>query len=100
MGRAEIIPYDKTVKVKLYLRPILVANDGGCYDEGGAYWSSGLQVYWAHGELPEPMECHTRGSYMLFETKQERVDLFLRARDRHQVKHQILQLLPNATFFR
>lgn len=100
MGRAEIIPDDKTVKVKMYLRPILVAADGGCYDEGGAYWGSGTPVYWAHGELPEKMECHTTGSYVLFDAKHDQVDLYFRAVDREAAKAHVLKILPNATFYR
>jgi hypothetical protein len=100
MGRAEIIPDDKTVKVKMYLRPILVASDGGCYDEGGAYWGSGLQVYWAHAQLPEGQYAHTGSGQYESQNGFEHIDLFYRARDRHQAKHQIWKLLPNATFYR
>lgn len=100
MGRAEILPLDKTVKVKMYLRSILVAADGGCYDEGGAYWGSGTPVYWAHGELPEEMECHTTGSYVLFDAKHDQVDLYFRAENREAAKAYVLTVLPNATFHR
>lgn len=100
MGRAEIIPYDKTVKVKMYLRPILVASDGGCYDEGGAYWGSGMPVWWANAHLPEEMECHTTGGYILLQDKQPQVDLFFRAKDRDAAKAHVLSILPNATFYR
>jgi len=101
MGRAEIIPDDQAVPIKMYLRPITFpkAADGGCYDEGGAYWGSGTPVYWAHGELPEEMECHTTGSYVLFDAKHNQVDLYFRAASRKAAKAHVLTVLPNATFY-
>lgn len=59
----------------------------GCYDQGGAYWGSPANLYIARCDT-DP----TGGD--LF------IEFFIRASSREQAKKEVLDLYPNARFFR
>ncbi len=59
-------------------------TDGGCYDNGGAYWGRGLPLYRVAGEF-----------------EGEEIEFFLRANNRDHAKEQIRALgYTRARFYR
>jgi hypothetical protein len=86
MGRADILPNDRELYVKLRLERLKWVD--GDYDQGGAYWgnSGGTNIYCAWFRLPA------------FEKNQ--VEVFVRASNRQDAKYLVQRLLPYATFYR
>lgn len=84
MGRQNSI-MERTAEIKfhLYLMPMV----DGAYDTGGAYWGSGNwqigYMYHAYGNGPEFVN-----------------EMFVRARDREDAKHQVRDAFKNAKFYR
>ena len=80
MGRPTVMPEDRlNWDGKLFLRRVRL-NSGG-YDCNGTYFGLGDPLYWA---------ADADGT----------VDFMTRATDREDAKTAVLQLLPNARFFR
>jgi hypothetical protein len=77
MGRRSSHPGNEP-EHRLYLNHVPL--DSGGYDSGGAYWGFGRRLYHATGG--------------------QDFELFLRARDRKAAKAHLVDLHPNATFYR
>lgn len=82
MGRRDAIPTDADSVRKLHLRRMRL-TDGGCYDQGGAYWGHGDPLFCAWGE-----------------SKTEQVHVFCRAKSREEAKARVRAAFRNAEFFR
>ena len=80
MGRRDVIPDDRRQPAKLSM--IRLDFVGGDYDKGGAYWGSGLPIYWAQGDCGEIV-----------------AQVFVRASNRTEAKSKVRETLPNAKFF-
>ena len=78
MGRRSHYPYDFKKPIKLRLERIRL--DSGGYDNGGAYWGTGIPLYMASAE--------------------EDIRFFLRADNREVAKLKIRADYPNVTFYR
>lgn len=64
-----------------------VPIDGGGYDQGGAYWDHGQQLWVCWGHEPEE-----QGGYMM--------ETYIRADTRDQAKTMLLEDFPNLKFYR
>jgi hypothetical protein len=83
MGRQGNPQIDPDASTKFSLQRVNLNHQG--YDSGGAYWGTGLPLYWAMEENP---------------VEGKPTELFFRAKDREAAKEHIRKLNPNAKFFR
>jgi hypothetical protein len=85
MGRPDTIPDDRNepIKFSLYRMPIV----DSAYDSGGAYWGMDSQkfgfMYHAYGDGPR-----------------DSGEMFIRAPSREEAKKKVIDIFPNAKFFR
>lgn len=81
MGRCDSVS-EPNYPVKFHLVRMKMSSCG-CYDEGGAYWGIGLPMYRAEGMGEEEMQ-----------------EMFMRARSRNAAKEIVLEVFPNARFYK
>lgn len=92
MGRRNRLPDDTSEPCKLHIQRLKLV-DGGCYDQGGAYWGAPENLYLAFT------------AHMVYSPTLNRFEaipnlqVYLRASSRHEAKQKVRATLPNAIFY-
>ena len=85
MGRRNRLPGDVTARIRLHLARLPLVD--GDYDRGGAYWGGG----------PTP----SGGMWAAWgEDSSVQVRVFVRGVDRNDARHNVLEVIPGAVFYR
>lgn len=95
MGRSNTRPADPELVVRLSLRRLPFVD--GDYDQGGAYWGSPANLWRAVSATRHPWLSNWDESAL---TAPEHIEIFVRAESRAQAKNLVLELVPNAKFYR
>lgn len=87
MGRLDTYALDLHTDRVFYLARVYL--DSGGYDNGGAYWGHGEPLYRAYSDMDRANR-----------TPRDRVELFVRAKNRTAAKALVREMYPNSYFFR
>lgn len=85
MGRPNYLPTDRDLPIKFRIERLKFVD--GDYDCKGAYWGSGIPIWYARSTEALPDDTY-------------HAEFFMRARSRQEVKSTLLDLVPGAKFFR
>jgi len=80
MGRWNTLPENQSLSCKLHLEKLRWVD--GDYDQGGAYWGHGTDIYRAYGDVGEVA-----------------TEVFVRAANREEAKTLVRDHLPAARFY-